>query len=785
MHMLSIRIRVGAMVTGLALLVFSGWANADPPSRVARLGAMAGAVSFSPAGESDWVQATVNRPLTNGDRLWADANGRTELQVGGTMIRMGANTGISVLNLDDRIAQLQLTEGTLNVRVSRLAPNQAVEVDTPNLAFTLRQPGEYRIAVDPDGNATDIVLRKGQGEAYGEGTAYLLDTRQAYRFSGTGLRNYQYLVAQPPDDFDRWSRARDRVYDRSLSARYVSPDVIGYQDLDANGDWRNDPGYGQVWVPNRVAANWSPYRDGHWAWVDPWGWTWIDDAPWGFAVSHYGRWTRLADTWAWVPGPVRTPAWYAPALVVFVGDSNLQLTITSGNVGGIAWFPLAPRELYRPSYVASSAYVENLNRGNTVVNTTVINNTYNTTNITNTTIVNPVVYANRRVPGAVIAVPASTFVQSQPVARAVIQATPVMLAGAPLATTAPVAPTERSVHGPAVPGGKPPQRVFERPVVAHSTPPAAHPGFAAQQPQLAARPGQPLDDAARQALKPAAAGLVAAVTVLAQAQAAAPIKAPPPPPQRALSASASVPALAPIPAPAPTAPTPLQAASRAPATPVATPPPRTAEPRVAVPPAAPAAPPAPGQRATAPLAPPPPIAAPTSAARPPAAVQAVAKPEPAQAAKQGAPGRPTTAPVPVPAPPPQRAADLRPAAPQVVAPAPVTQAPPPRPAPPKAVPPQPTAAPEPTTPAARPAPPPAPQPARVTKPEPAPVAKPPELRTPAVATKPPPPPAAQAQSAPKAEPRAQQPGPAASKPRESDKDREERKREEEQYKPKG
>ena len=77
------------------------------------------------------------------------------------------------------------------------------------------------------------------------------------------------------------------------------------------------------------------YRDGHWAWVDPWGWTWIDDAPWGFAVSHYGRWTNLSGTWGWVPGPVTTRAYYAPALVAFVGGNNFQLTISSGNVGGI------------------------------------------------------------------------------------------------------------------------------------------------------------------------------------------------------------------------------------------------------------------------------------------------------------------------------------------------------------------------------------------------------------------------------------------------------------------
>ncbi len=39
---------------------------------------------------------------------------------------------------------------------------------------------------------------------------------------------------------------------------------------------------GTVWYPQSVPTNWAPYRDGHWAYVAPWGWTWIDDAPWGF-----------------------------------------------------------------------------------------------------------------------------------------------------------------------------------------------------------------------------------------------------------------------------------------------------------------------------------------------------------------------------------------------------------------------------------------------------------------------------------------------------------------------
>lgn len=517
----SLRFQALAFLASATIIAFSGWANADPPSRVARLGYATGAVSFSPGGENDWVQATVNRPLTTGDRLWADARARAEIQIGGAAIRMNAFTSVSILNLDDEITQLQLTQGTLNVRVRRLDPNQLFEVDTPNLAFTLRQAGEYRIEVDADGNATTIVVRKGRGEAYGDGAAYVIDSRQPYRFTGTGLREYEYIDSPRLDEFDNWTSQRDRRYDNSTSARYVSRDVVGYEDLDQNGTWRADATYGNIWFPNRVAAGWAPYRDGHWAWVDPWGWTWIDDAPWGYAVSHYGRWTNQRGAWGWVPGPSRSRAYYAPALVAFVGGDNFQLRISSGNVGGVAWFPLAPREVYRPSYAVSRGYFENINRSNTVVNTTVINNYYNNSNVTN------VVYANRQVAGAVVAVPATAFVQSQPVSRARVEMPRELIASAPIALVPRVAPIEKSVHGAAAQGGNPPGRVFERPVVARTAPPAAHAGFAAQQAQLTAKPGAPLDPVVRQALKPAPSVPAPVVKVVIPPQVAPPTALPP------------------------------------------------------------------------------------------------------------------------------------------------------------------------------------------------------------------------------------------------------------------
>ena len=659
--------RAFALVAGITVLTVAGLASADPPSRVARLGYMTGAISFSPAGENDWVLAPINRPLTTGDRLWADAGARAEIQVGGAMIRMNAGTAVSILNLDDRIAQLQLTQGALNVRVLRLASGQVFEVDTPNLAFTLRQPGAYRIEVEPDGSATTIIVRKGQGEVYGEDAAYVIDSRQPYRFVGTGLREYQYVDAPRLDEFDSWSNDRDRSYDGSASARYVSPDVIGYQDLDANGTWRADATYGNVWFPNRVASGWAPYSDGHWAWVDPWGWTWVDDAPWGFAVSHYGRWTNLAGTWGWVPGPVRTQAYYAPALVAFVGGSNFQLAISGGNVGGIAWFPLGPREVYRPSYAVSRGYFENVNRSNTVINTTVINNYYNNTSVTN------VVYANRQVPGAVVAVPTTAFVQSQPVSRAAVKVSREMVANAPVAVVAPVAPTEKSVRGAAAQGEKPPARAFERPVVARTAPPATPVGFAAQQQQLAAKPGKPLDDAARKEMRPTAAAPAPVVKVVAPAQVAQPTVRPPPAAPAAKRDEAGGKTNGRM-IPAPVAPNvPTKAGVPSPVTPpvpVAQPPEQRGR----------AEQPGKGDQRGQPVAPPPPPpqrAAPAPPAPPQVAPPAPTTQPPEQRGKTEQPGKGDQRgqPVAPPPPPPQRAAPAPPAPPQVAPPAPTTQPP--------------------------------------------------------------------------------------------------------------
>src|SRR5438105_10821302 len=136
----------------------------DPPGRVARLGYIEGSVSFQPAGESDWVEAVANRPMTTGDKIWADQNSRAEVELGSASIHVTANTGFSFLNLDDQTVQIELSSGSIDVRVRRINRDDVLEIDTPNQAFTAFQPGRYRIEASEDGNYTVVTVREGQGE---------------------------------------------------------------------------------------------------------------------------------------------------------------------------------------------------------------------------------------------------------------------------------------------------------------------------------------------------------------------------------------------------------------------------------------------------------------------------------------------------------------------------------------------------------------------------------------------------------------------------------------------
>lgn len=440
----------------------------DPPGRVGRLDYSQGSVSFRPAGEDDWVTAVPNRPIVSGDDLWADENSRAEVHVGSTALRLGPRTGITFLTLDDRNTQIRLAQGSLILRVRHLDDDDNYEVDTPNLAFTLLQPGEYRLNVSEDGGQTNIVVWHGRGRVTGGGYTYTVVADQYATFTGN-QDHLDYDLGQLPrrDDLDDWAFDRDSHEDRADSANYVSREMTGYEDLDEYGDWSYVAGYGPCWRPRGLAVGWAPYRFGHWIYVSPWGWTWVEDEPWGYAPFHYGRWAFADDGWFWVPGPVVVRPVWAPAMVAFVGGGpGVAVGV------GVGWFPLAPGEVYVPGYQVSRTYVNQVNVTNTNINVTKVTNVYNTVIVNKSTTINNVTYVNQRVNNAVTVVNHDAFVNARPVARNLVRVDPKEVAAAPVRRVVAAEPVRTSVAGAGRPvSAKPPAAVAERKVVAVKAPP--------------------------------------------------------------------------------------------------------------------------------------------------------------------------------------------------------------------------------------------------------------------------------------------------------------------------
>lgn len=473
-----------------------GGPSDDPPGRVGRLSYIDGPVSFLAASADSWAVAEPNRPVTTGDRIWADNAARAEIDLGSAALRLSGQTELDVVRLNDHWIQVRLPQGTLNQRVKVLAASGDDEIDAPNAAVSLSRAGEYRVSVSPDGETTTITVWSGEAEVTAAGSSFPVQARQVATIHGDSSLTYDLTDAGAPDDFDRWAQSRDARADEAVaSLHYVSEDMPGVEDLDPYGRWDSDADYGPIWYPTTIEADWAPYRQGHWVWIGRWGWTWVDEAPWGFAPYHYGRWAFVRGRWGWCPGRTIAEPVFAPALVVFVGGPTWRPTAEFGPGGGVAWFPLAPGEVYYPAYAAGVDYRRRINVTN-VTNVTIINNVTNVTNVT---------YRNRGVPGAVTAVPARVFVGAQPVRRAAVaipvgELTSARVAGA----AAPIAPTAASLTA-GVPGRRaplPPARLATRPAVATHAPPPAPVPFATQERALEASGGRPLTRSQLSTLRP-------------------------------------------------------------------------------------------------------------------------------------------------------------------------------------------------------------------------------------------------------------------------------------------
>ncbi|MBR7799109.1 DUF6600 domain-containing protein [Undibacterium fentianense] len=392
----------------------------EPPGRIARIGYAFGTINFADAGSNEWVPLLPNRPISSGDSVFVADAGRAELQVGANALRMHERTRLSFISLTDDNTQIQLSQGTIVVRVRALQDRENFEISTPNMRLSIQEPGEYRINVNDD-QTTSVIVRRGVAVAQGDRDIITLRENEQTRFSGTNLNHTQITRVPPFDTFDQWASDRDRAEDNSISARYVPRDMVGYQQLDEYGNWETHLEYGAVWYPRGLSVGWAPYRDGKWVWVSPWGWTWVDRSPWGFAPYHYGRWAYVGHRWGWIPGRYERHhrAIYAPALVAFVGvgSGGLSAGISLSNRHtfgpNVSWFPLGPGEAYRPYYTRNSRYVQNINQTVIINHTTVVQRDRRTDKYRQEDERGHTNYRNQYVHNAITSVPTQSFVRGE------------------------------------------------------------------------------------------------------------------------------------------------------------------------------------------------------------------------------------------------------------------------------------------------------------------------------------------------------------------------------------
>ncbi len=348
-----------------------------------RVSLIEGDVQIHTEDTGDWVPASINMPLKDGDRIWVPEGSRIELQLrDGTALRLDEKSGLDILTLEKDSYQFYLSEGRAYANF-RGVRGSVLQIDTPMSSIRAYERAIFRIDL-PDHRYTDISVY--QGSVYAENQDGRIRVDQDRTLALREGSPAELGPMGPPDEWERWNRNRNRIYaDRQAPSRYLPEELYAYSsDFEDNGRWVYVREYGHVWTPTVVVSvGWAPYRIGRWVWIRG-DYVWISYEPWGWVPYHYGRWAFMPSFgWCWVP-PARGAVYWGPGFVGWVRTPT-----------HVSWVPLAPREIYY-GYGYYGPHSVNI----THINIATIN-------------VGRVVYKNVRVQNAVTVIHHDTFVHGR------------------------------------------------------------------------------------------------------------------------------------------------------------------------------------------------------------------------------------------------------------------------------------------------------------------------------------------------------------------------------------
>lgn len=319
-------------------------ARADSNIRIVRLSEVQGSVQISHAAGEAMGRAFINLPVVEGTRIKTGTDGRAEVEFeDGSTLRLapGTELNFSRLSLADDGSKMnvaQLVSGTVyaNVHANKARDKKGDEflLNFARESVSVPDAAHFRLALDGKNKATLAVFKGRCSTTLPSERFDVSDKHSATMRFASDLSVKSEAASQSPgsdekaeipkeaketkDTFviaknyeaepsDAWDRQQSDYHDRNVSsattASLASPYAYGMSDLNYYGNFLNVPGYGNVWQPYFIGANWSPFQDGGWAFAPGAGYMWVSGYPWGWMPYHYGTWAFASGYgWFWQPG---------------------------------------------------------------------------------------------------------------------------------------------------------------------------------------------------------------------------------------------------------------------------------------------------------------------------------------------------------------------------------------------------------------------------------------------------------------------------------------------------
>src|SRR6516164_10430764 len=144
-------------------------AQEAPPARVGRVSFISGTLAFYQSADTDWSAAQVGFPAATGDWFATDPQSRAELRVGPDTIDIAEDSQLDIADLRDRVMQIGVEHGRINLHLRELSEGASAEIDIPRGGVWLLQPGIYDIETDAADRPTRITAFEGSARFVGGG----------------------------------------------------------------------------------------------------------------------------------------------------------------------------------------------------------------------------------------------------------------------------------------------------------------------------------------------------------------------------------------------------------------------------------------------------------------------------------------------------------------------------------------------------------------------------------------------------------------------------------------